>query len=83
LTTGDRHIYTGHMNTNDLTLVVIANYEKHPEWRFGQTMFNTLMDYRPEKAEEIRGTSLDPFYKRPDDDEFWNRFAEWLEGWCV
>lgn len=34
-------------------------------WRFGQTWVNTLYDLWPEKADEIRGTELDPFY---DDD---------------
>lgn len=33
-----------------------------PNLRWGQTLFNTLVDVRPDIAERIRGTSLDPFY---------------------
>lgn len=35
----------------------------HPEWRWGQTLFNVLRDVRPELAEHVRGTELDPFYR--------------------
>lgn len=30
--------------------------------RYGQAFFNVLYQVRPEIADEIRGTSLDPFY---------------------
>lgn len=35
---------------------------KNPEWRVGQTYFNTLYEMRQHLADEIRGTNLDPFY---------------------
>ena len=31
--------------------------------RYGQTYFNLLYEFRPEIADQIRGTNLDPFYK--------------------
>jgi hypothetical protein len=34
----------------------------HPEWRMGQTYFNVLYAIRPDLANRIRGSSLDPFY---------------------
>lgn len=32
-------------------------------WRYGQAMFNHLLSIRPDLAEQIRGTEIDPFYK--------------------
>lgn len=39
--------------------------QQHPEWRYGQTVFNVLYwdGFDPEFADEIRGTDLDPFHK--------------------
>ena len=34
----------------------------HPDWRIGQCFFNALAHVAPWVAEDIRGTSLDPFY---------------------
>lgn len=34
----------------------------NPTWRYGQALFNTLLDHDAKMAEEIRGTELDPFY---------------------
>jgi hypothetical protein len=48
------------------------------EWRFGQTMFNGLVAHRPDLAERVRGTSIDPFYADPDDTRFWDEFTTWL-----
>jgi hypothetical protein len=33
------------------------------EWRYGQALFNLLAMERPDIAEKVRGTTLDPFYK--------------------
>ena len=30
--------------------------------RYGQVLFNTLAQVRPDLAEEIRGSDIDPFY---------------------
>lgn len=48
------------------------------EQRFGQVLFNELVLYRPELAERIRATDLDPFHMDPDDREFWDRFTQWI-----
>jgi hypothetical protein len=37
--------------------------DAHPEWRVGQTFFNVLYDLRPDCANAIRGTALDPFHR--------------------
>ena len=50
------------------------NGEIFPDWRDGQTAFNTLRTLYPELAKEIRGTELDPFYKVDLYD-----FYAWLE----
>lgn len=34
-----------------------------PDWRAGQYAFNTLRDLRPDLAERVRGTALDPFHR--------------------
>lgn len=36
----------------------------HPEWRYGQALFNTLVDVRPDLSEQVRGTENDPFYAK-------------------
>jgi hypothetical protein len=33
-----------------------------PHWRYGQALFNILLDVRPDLAEQVRGTDKDPFY---------------------
>lgn len=46
----------------------------HPacNWRYGQLYFNMLSKHRPEIAEALRGTLLDPFYKDSIKDEVHN-----------
>lgn len=52
----------------------------YPEWREGQTYFNVLHRQRPELAEKLRTTSLDPFYR----DERVEAVQEWLQdNWDV
>lgn len=43
----------------------IAIYAKglHSEWRMGQTIFNTLWEYRRDLANSIHGTGYDPFFR--------------------
>lgn len=51
---------------------------KNPEyagWRLGQTYFNILHRLRPDLADEIRGTSLDPYHF----DSRIGLFRIWLE----
>lgn len=45
---------------------VLSIYQMQPvpgELRLGQVFFNELASIRPDIAEQIRGTMLDPFYK--------------------
>lgn len=38
-------------------------YEKYEGWRLGQSYFNVLYTYYPDKADSIRGTEYDPYHK--------------------
>jgi hypothetical protein len=40
---------------------------QYPDWRAGQAYFNALYTILPDVAEEIRGTPLDPFHRKPTD----------------
>ena len=42
--------------------LVAKMQRQHPEQRKGQVIFNTLYDYQPKLADEIRGSIIDPFY---------------------
>lgn len=48
------------------------------EWRYGQVLFNALLAVRPELAELVRGSNLDPFYKEIAEikPEFWTLIAK-------
>lgn len=50
-------------------------YSKKNKLRWGQGLFNHLCTVRPELAEKIRGTELDPFYR----DDRVPVFLEFLE----
>lgn len=36
--------------------------ERNPAWRSGQTHFNALRRMRPDLANEVLGTAIDPFH---------------------
>lgn len=36
--------------------------KENPNWRIGQTYFNVLYQLYPDLADEIRGSSIDPFH---------------------
>lgn len=46
-----------------------ANMVDRPQWRYGQSLFNTLLGIRPDLAEQIRGTEIDPFHARGGTDD--------------
>jgi hypothetical protein len=48
-------------------------------WRYGQAMFNHLLEVRPDLAETVRGTDKDPFYVQELKDPKWDRFVEYIE----
>lgn len=39
-----------------------TSIRKHPHLRCGQYMCNLLYEVRPDLADRIRGTAIDPFY---------------------
>jgi hypothetical protein len=42
--------------------VAVAQFE-HPEWRYGQTVFNVAREMHPEQADNLRGDPFsDPFH---------------------
>lgn len=47
----------------DYLLMVVQHKQEHPEWRMGQTYFNVLERVNEKKANEIRGSWLDPFHQ--------------------
>ena len=51
----------------------------HPEWRWGQTLFNVLCEYRPEIAEKLRGGPIDPFHRNEVSDDFLNEVERLIE----
>ena len=48
------------MTFNEYTKKAVA--ARRPGLRWGQVMFNTLYEVRPDLAEQVRGTDIDPFY---------------------
>ena len=51
------------MTYDEYIAACVRAQETRPEWRWGQTLFNMLYDYRPDLAELVMTTDLDPFYK--------------------
>jgi hypothetical protein len=49
--------------------------QAHPEWRYGQTLFNVLQEYEPDLARGVLAEELDPFYV----DRRAGAFLDWLE----
>ena len=62
----------------------VEKIQKYYKWRYGQALFNALVDLRPDIADEIRGTPLDPFEKKKQSDVpagLWTLLEErWLVG---
>jgi hypothetical protein len=52
------------MNYYSFKLCVQQEWAEAPNLRFGQVYFNLLNDLRPDLADELRGTELDPYYLR-------------------
>jgi len=48
---------------------------KHPNWRYGQALFNVLYALYPDLANELRGLDIDPFYMEDDFSEYYR----WLD----
>lgn len=48
---------------------------EHPQWRYGQAVFNTLLGFRRDLADRLDGSRLDPFY----DDRLVGACLGWVE----
>jgi hypothetical protein len=53
-------------------------YARQYRQRYGQALFNYLLDVRPDLAEKVRGTDSDPFYAYTENDARAKRFMEFL-----
>lgn len=53
---------------------------QQPQWRYGQALFNTLSAVRPELAEQVRGTHVDPFYATKRDVIKLDKFGAWVNA---
>jgi len=47
---------------NEYLQAVNLYYVNNIDLRYGQALFNKLVEMHPEVAEIVRGTTLDPFY---------------------
>ena len=50
------------MTFDEFILAADRRYSSRSDERYGQAFFNELYKVRPELADEIRNTHLDPFY---------------------
>lgn len=57
---------------------VTRRLKEQPDWRYGQTLFNCLADWRPDLSEQIRTTELDPFHRDEISGDCW----QWIrDSW--
>ena len=59
------------MNIKDNILFISKKYQKQfPNWRYGQTVFNTAFELFPKEVNKLRSTNVDPFYNDKLVDDF-------------
>ncbi|WP_332645081.1 hypothetical protein [Aeromicrobium sp.] len=51
------------MNVAEYLQIVRTVHARTTDWRLGQTYFNVLTEARPELAEKVRGSIVDPFHQ--------------------
>lgn len=51
------------MDCSDFLALATSTFDEKTEMRYGQHWFNTLNRVRPDIADRIRATVLDPFYR--------------------
>lgn len=61
----------------------VEKIRRYYKWRYGQALFNALSNVRPQLAEEIRGTPLDPFHVNEMKDVPDELFEMLEERWSV
>lgn len=67
----------------ELNDLIVENAFKHPSWRYGQNVFNSMYRLVGDLAEEVRGTELDPYYWERNDErfiDFWDWFLRETEN---
>lgn len=47
----------------EFVVAAAREWVAYPSYRWGQALFNVLHSMRPELADEIRGTTMDPFHR--------------------
>lgn len=60
--------------------ISLAIVNKPKSYRNGQAAFNKLFDLKPEVADRIRGSVLDPFYDDKKLDGFWVLLFAMFDG---
>jgi uncharacterized protein (DUF1786 family) len=73
------------MKLHEFWILVGMQRAQHSSERLGQIAFNILEENRPEMANAIRGSDMDPFYvsdAMTSFDKRMDRFVTWLsENW--
>lgn len=64
------------MTFTAFTLYVIDYDQAHHKERSGQAAFNALWNVRPDLADQVRGTDLDPFHNDAVLLPFWHFVQE-------
>lgn len=52
-----------------------VEHRLHPEWRWGQTLFNVTSNLYPDLANKVQGTMYDPF----NQDSRADGFLDWVD----
>jgi hypothetical protein len=58
----------------------IQEMKKNKHLRYGQILFNKLVELRPDLSEKIRGTEYDPFYCESTDETKFHEFIKLIES---
>lgn len=66
------------MTLEEFYRMVKAILAQNPRWRYGQALFNTLDNIRPDLSEKVRGTNFDPFHAHGEHDPRLVKFGEFL-----
>ncbi len=64
----------------EVTHLAYTMRAEHPGWREGQCFFNALHTLRPDLANKIRGTRMDPFHDTTVTVEFFGFVNDALEA---
>ena len=57
--------------TDEIYALAMRLQLAHPEWRWGQTLFNALYTIDVELGDQVRATDADPFFDDANIAEFW------------